>query len=141
MDHPVKALLVRPNGQSFCVQLDGEGLGSIKRVLGMENVDHDYGRHLGIYTFYDSKNSGPINVFPSFLMQGAYVGDVLIVGDLLIEVEDSDSPDEKIYRTVTRSSEFQDLPPAWFSPSLAELVQRANSDQKTIAMVKAKRPS
>lgn len=95
VDHPVKALLVRPNGQSFCVQLDGEGLGSIKRVLGMENVDHDYGRHLGIYTFYDSKNSGPINVFPSFLMQGAYVGDVLIVGDLLIEVEDSDSQDEK----------------------------------------------
>ena len=117
----VKALLIEPGGSTHKVSI--KSVAEIKILLSIESVDYDYNRNLGVYVYYEFGSAHPVNVFPSYLMQGGYRGPVVVVGDL----------DEKA--DYKRINDFRNLPKAWFKESLSLLIQRANTSAEAIALV------
>ena len=117
----VKALLIEPGGSTRKVSI--KSVAEIKTLLSIESVDYDYNRNLGVYVYYEFGSAHPVNVFPSYLMQGGYRGPVVVVGDL----------DEKA--NYSRINDFRNLPKAWFEESLSLLIQRANTSAEAIALV------
>jgi hypothetical protein len=109
-----RALVVRTSGETEKVTISS--VADIKKLINPQNSDYDYNRDLGVFVYYDYQSSKPVNVFPSFLMQGGYRGDVVIVGDL----------DKEFNRT----DDFQHLPDVWFAESLAQLIHKANNDTR-----------
>jgi hypothetical protein len=116
-----KVLIVRTSGESEAATVSS--VNDIRELLSATALDHDYFRDLGVFVYYDFGSASSVNVFPSFLMQGGYRGDVVIVGDLNKEFE--------------RTDRFQHLPEIWFADSLATLIAKANTDSRARRAVEA----
>lgn len=121
---PVKALSVLPDGNVALVSVGS--VAGIRKRMGVSSVDNDYNKQLGVFVFYEFRSDSDPNVFPSFLMQGAYFGEVVIVGDL--------------DRNFERTRDFRSLPSEWFSASLHELIALANNDESIRQLVESYRP-